>query len=1441
MNKLALIEKNRIFSIIMSFLIVITMFPTNTFVSAASDIDGHWAEETLAKWRDLGWFTGDGNETYRPNDGITRAEFMALMNRMKDYTDESPEIANYSDVSQTAWYYKSVSAALAAGYITGTGDGKMSPENPITRQEAMTIVARVSGIDKESDTSVLTKASDGSNVAEWAKNTVAACINDGLIAGSNGLINPTANITRAESVVLLDRIQGDSRIFAFAGTYPASGSLSVNGDVTIAGSGVKLQNLTVGKDLTISEAVGEGDAYIENAIVKGDVYVRGGGRDSLYFTDFRVEGSLTVCKYVSQNIVRIVVSGESSFNAIILETGAIFVTEELASGVKISIEIPANYLAGSTFEFIGDLDNIINNGEGANIKISGTVNKLTLNESAKVSGAGSILVADVSEIAGKNTSFETKPASIIGAGRNDVTILSEVSGVSGGSGGGGSGGGGGGGGQTNYIVTSAEDIRISVPQGSEYTLPEQVPFNVNSGQSHNFAVTWTPNKADTSNLGVYIFVGELNRDMMEGYTNPNNVKVKLILTVTPVLESISITPPAKLLYLVDEDLDLSGMVITGAFSDGSLVSLPDADYTVTGYDMSERGSQTVTITVDDKTDTFEITVFAAVTSGALVSFVNPADVTVANGAVKTSAGLNLPPRVAIVINDGSKDITTLAEVSWDISDISYDMETKTEQIFDVTGTVTLPNGVSNAAGISLNAVKISITVSAARYNVAFDLSGQGGFVPTQNLIHGNKVTEPAPAPTSLSHDFEGWYKDSSCTDAWDFEDLVTEDMTLYAKWAIKIYTISFVQKIPESPLATLPSPVEVEHGAAAVKPADPVLAGHVFAGWFSDEACTNAYNWNEPVTGDLTLYAKFADALMMAADALTFEIIRGSAANNPNEQSITANLTLLTSLADHPGVTISWSSSNTSVISNSGVVTRPASGATNAAVILTATLTLSGASTSKSFNLVVLRQGAPTVEISGRDIRFAPGYPNVIIDEEGVVTVKVKLNDGVATSAKPVVVYYAMDRYNAGNDWIFDKESVLYGHVIDKNDAKHIAEASGPMDEVVITNNEEYEFDSKDLIMEGGGSMAVGIVLLDNDNLDDLLAAGATVIQLDAEHSEYPPGALAAVFNKEGNKIYAYFDARIINTALNTSDFHITNAGSVSITSVTVGQNPSTSPYAPYPSWAIVSLSAPVAADIQGDIVLTYTKGSTNIITDTNSNQASEIVWGETEKSWLPIVSAAQSIESYINPAEGTLCVEFHPSIWSENLPGHSASVILRKNGGAPIPVTWEDGWYDYYVGAGSGDYFTFPKDTTGTGTYTVEIISGLTALADSPFGPITAQNVTRLPIIEGGITAEFYDYYNGIEIEFPEDTILDSTSYGCNFILMVDGKRVLVREVSWYGEHSSTVVLDDRRAAIVKNGSNVTISYDPNAGGHTPDMWGWMGDASGAFVNKFGPITVSK
>ena len=83
---------------------------------------------------------------------------------------------------------------------------------------------------------------------------------------------------------------------------------------------------------------------------------------------------------------------------------------------------------------------------------------------------------------------------------------------------------------------------------------------------------------------------------------------------------------------------------------------------------------------------------------------------------------------------------------------------------------------------------------------------------------------------------------------------MTGDLTLYAQWTPNTYTVTF-----NSNGGTSVTSATVEYGQTVTKPTDPTLDGKVFVGWTTDAAGTRPYGFGTPVTGELTLYAKWAD------------------------------------------------------------------------------------------------------------------------------------------------------------------------------------------------------------------------------------------------------------------------------------------------------------------------------------------------------------------------------------------------------------------------------------------------------------------------------------------------------------------------------------------------------------------------------------------------------
>ena len=142
------------------------------------------------------------------------------------------------------------------------------------------------------------------------------------------------------------------------------------------------------------------------------------------------------------------------------------------------------------------------------------------------------------------------------------------------------------------------------------------------------------------------------------------------------------------------------------------------------------------------------------------------------------------------------------------------------------------------------------------YTVTFNAYGGFPMPDEQHVKSGEKAVLPAE-PTLKGHTFAFWYlgDDEENATAYDFDTPVTGDITLTAKWNINKYTVTF-NSYGGTPV---PPAQEVEYGLTATKPDAPTLKGYTFAFWYlgEDEENATAYDFNTPVTENITLTAKW--------------------------------------------------------------------------------------------------------------------------------------------------------------------------------------------------------------------------------------------------------------------------------------------------------------------------------------------------------------------------------------------------------------------------------------------------------------------------------------------------------------------------------------------------------------------------------------------------------
>jgi pilin isopeptide linkage protein/uncharacterized repeat protein (TIGR02543 family) len=142
------------------------------------------------------------------------------------------------------------------------------------------------------------------------------------------------------------------------------------------------------------------------------------------------------------------------------------------------------------------------------------------------------------------------------------------------------------------------------------------------------------------------------------------------------------------------------------------------------------------------------------------------------------------------------------------------------------------------------------------YAIEYDLDG-GLYDSGSNPASYNCYDEfTLTNPTKTGYEFLGWTGSNGAEPQKSVQvnRLTHGKLSYKANWKINQYTVKF-----ESNGGTAVANQTVNYNEKVVKPADPTKSGYVFKGWFKDSDLTEEYDFNTPVTGDLTLYAKWGE------------------------------------------------------------------------------------------------------------------------------------------------------------------------------------------------------------------------------------------------------------------------------------------------------------------------------------------------------------------------------------------------------------------------------------------------------------------------------------------------------------------------------------------------------------------------------------------------------
>ncbi len=184
-------------------------------ITIRSDVSHHfrdvgkntaWAIEAIDYLYEQGIIAGDEKGYYNPQASISKGDYILMLCRAFDL--EADFIGNFSDVSETDYFYDAVGAAKRLGIARGA-NGKFNPRSALSRQDAMVLLVRameVSGMELPAgEDSDLRPFHDRHRISDYAEAAFRALIRAGIIEGSGRALNPNSSISRAEVAVLLYR------------------------------------------------------------------------------------------------------------------------------------------------------------------------------------------------------------------------------------------------------------------------------------------------------------------------------------------------------------------------------------------------------------------------------------------------------------------------------------------------------------------------------------------------------------------------------------------------------------------------------------------------------------------------------------------------------------------------------------------------------------------------------------------------------------------------------------------------------------------------------------------------------------------------------------------------------------------------------------------------------------------------------------------------------------------------------------------------------------------------------------------------------------------------------------------------------------------------------------------------------------------------------------
>ncbi|MFK8182263.1 MAG: S-layer homology domain-containing protein [Phormidesmis sp.] len=162
--------------------------------------DNYWAKPYIDALSSRGLISGFDDGNFRPDQPVNRAQIATIVSRTFDLTSDQENLA-FSDIENNFWAKESIGEVVRGGFMKGFPNETFAPNDPVTRTQALTTL--VTGLGLQPPTNVqasIDRYTDANNIPSWANEKVAAATAGGLVVNypNQQSLNPNQPTTRAE-------------------------------------------------------------------------------------------------------------------------------------------------------------------------------------------------------------------------------------------------------------------------------------------------------------------------------------------------------------------------------------------------------------------------------------------------------------------------------------------------------------------------------------------------------------------------------------------------------------------------------------------------------------------------------------------------------------------------------------------------------------------------------------------------------------------------------------------------------------------------------------------------------------------------------------------------------------------------------------------------------------------------------------------------------------------------------------------------------------------------------------------------------------------------------------------------------------------------------------------------------------------------------------------